>query len=440
MRTRLEASGAARIACTLLGVLSTACGGAGGTRGVAPVRPVMVPRDACASPALEGAPRDTVVVGITEPVDPRHAPAGTNDGERVVFAQFYETLVRVGCAGDVVPGAAAAWRNDSGTAWTFVLASSAMAVTVGRNPGSASARLSNIRGTGDSLRITLSGYEPNAPAWLADRRLALIGASGTASWPVATGAFGPVIRGGALFGLPANGGRPVLSFVIRPAADGRDLLDAGADLVISRSPSVIAYAEHRAEVVTIPLAWDRTYALLTRAGGAADGDSLPLAARDAMARDLVGPNARGARGPFWWDDGRGCTTSATPRSAVGRRVVYPRGDAVAQALAERVVALAAAPNPPAWAASLRGAAPLTTLAVDGPGLAHTLGNGIAAAVILRLPAMAPASNCLDELAWRRDDLLTPLVDTRALAIIRRGAVRISSDADGSIRIMRGDTQ
>lgn len=125
---------------------------------------------------------------------------------------------------------------------------------------------------------------------------------------------------------------------------------------------------------------------------------------------------------------------------MGRRVVYPSGDAVAQALAERVVALAAGPNAPSWAAPLRDAGPLTTLAVDGPGLAHTLGNGIAAAVILRLPASAPASNCLDELAWRRDDLLVPLVDTRASAILRRGAVRISSDADGSIRIMRGNTR
>lgn len=438
MRTPLDAAGAARLACTLLGVLSTACGGGRGAPMT--VRPVATRRDACASPALEGASRDTVVVGITEPVDPRHAPAGTNDGERLVFAQFYETLVRVACAGDVVPGAAAAWRSDSGTAWTFVLARGAMPVTVGRSPGSAGARLSNIRGTGDTLRITLAGYEPNVPAWLADRRLALIGASGTAPWPAATGAFGPAIRGGAFFGVPANGDRPVLAFAIRPGADARDLLDAGADLVVSRSPPAIAYAERRAELMGIPLAWDRTYALLTRAGGAEGRDSLPLAARDALARDLVGPNARGARGPFWWEDGRGCTTSATPRSAVGRRVVYPSGDAVAQALAERVVALAAGPNAPSWAAPLRDAGPLTTLAVDGPGLAHTLGNGIAAAVILRLPASAPASNCLDELAWRRDDLLVPLVDTRASAILRRGAVRISSDADGSIRIMRGNTR
>ena len=33
----------------------------------------------------------TITIGLTEPVDPRHAPLARNDAERVVFRHLYET-------------------------------------------------------------------------------------------------------------------------------------------------------------------------------------------------------------------------------------------------------------------------------------------------------------------------------------------------------------
>ena len=48
-----------------------------------------------------------------DPIDPRHAPRPTNDGERLLFRQLYETLVNVDCAGRVRPALAGSWRLDA---------------------------------------------------------------------------------------------------------------------------------------------------------------------------------------------------------------------------------------------------------------------------------------------------------------------------------------
>src|SRR5688572_25020374 len=79
---------------------------------VEPPRPVPAPAlprpdissSGCDLLAQPGEPVATV--GLGERVDPSHAPRPSNDSERLLFRQLYETLVRVDCNGEPGPGLA----------------------------------------------------------------------------------------------------------------------------------------------------------------------------------------------------------------------------------------------------------------------------------------------------------------------------------------------
>src|SRR5690348_13149674 len=60
------------------------------------------------------------MLAVTERIDPAHAPLPRNDAERLVFAQLYETLLRLDCQGRTLPGVARSWSQD-GDRWTFTL-------------------------------------------------------------------------------------------------------------------------------------------------------------------------------------------------------------------------------------------------------------------------------------------------------------------------------
>ena len=53
--------------------------------------------------------------------------------------------------------------------------------------------------------------------------------------------------------------------------------------------------------------------------------------------------------------------------------------------------------------------------------------------VVALPRLAP--NTCPVTAWPAGWTVTPLAETRPYAILRRGAVRISADADGLFRII-----
>ena len=76
--------------------------------------------DECALTSQPGEPIATV--GLTDRIDSSHAPRPSNDGERLLFRQLYETLVRADCMGRVIPGLAASWRLDGdGRTWIVTL-------------------------------------------------------------------------------------------------------------------------------------------------------------------------------------------------------------------------------------------------------------------------------------------------------------------------------
>ena len=64
---------------------------------------------ACALIAEPGEPIATVALG--DRVDPSNAPHPSNESERLLFRQLYETLVRVDCHGRAVPG----WPRPGGS-------------------------------------------------------------------------------------------------------------------------------------------------------------------------------------------------------------------------------------------------------------------------------------------------------------------------------------
>src|SRR2546428_10987864 len=64
----------------------------------------------------------TVTIGLTDAVDPRHAPLGRNDAERIEFRHLYETPVRIDCDGHAVPELFDQWTKDAaGRRWTVRL-------------------------------------------------------------------------------------------------------------------------------------------------------------------------------------------------------------------------------------------------------------------------------------------------------------------------------
>lgn len=228
-----------------------------------------------------------------------------------------------------------------------------------------------------------------------------------------------------------------------PDADLRDVLDRGLpstnaprpDVVVTRDANVLAYATSSTSYFTVALPYDRTYLLVAL-------DSTPAipsqAERDALARDAVTSDARGAAPPFAWLTDRACMAPLVPPAAPSQSVVaYAAGDPIAQQLAERVVALAGMRARPVWLpASLPPAtvAPrITSIAIDS--MRDALATGRVAAAIVSLPR-DPRSRCGTPnapLAWRG----APLVDSRAHAIVRRGSgAAFVILPDGSLRFTR----
>ena len=128
---------------------------------------------------------------------------------------------------------------------------------------------------------------------------------------------------GRLLATPAFdsvGGYPALVFRSAIGGDARDLIDGRADLIVTRDPATLAYAERLPDFVTVPLAWDRTYVLIS-----------PTPLNLTRASDAVRTEARPA------------PPCAAPTAGVtaktGRRIVYPAGDPSARDLAERLAAL-----------------------------------------------------------------------------------------------------
>jgi hypothetical protein len=218
-------------------------------------------------------------------------------------------------------------------------------------------------------------------------------------------------------------GSPMLVNFRVERADPRDALDRGADLLVTRDLELVDYASSRPDLASFPLPWSRTYLLLQPGRAELLRTQATDSTRTSLATDAVRAEARPAEPPFWWES---MTCPALPIGAAARpassRIVYLRGDFVARGLAERIVALAGAGT------SLRAAA-LSDSEFD-----VALQDGSENAYVVAVPrhSLAP---CRDSLDWPAGASVTPLVDVRSRAIVRRGSPPLWIDWLGTVRIV-----
>jgi hypothetical protein len=227
-------------------------------------------------------------------------------------------------------------------------------------------------------------------------------------------------------------------------------------VVVTSDAQTIAYAAAQSDLVSVPLSWDKVYVLI-EPGVRVDSDrdsmlalttdlakyALRVEARpaaDSVTRVLITCPAIGAEGSR-----SGIAPPPSPN-----RVVYDQDDDVARALSERLVALAAAHTfrlaalgeNPGLAQTLRAAG------LDAASFRDALAGASDAAYVLSVPR-DPVVGC-DAVGRLRLDArwlfagddsptnhVTPLVETRARAIVRRGRVGLSGDGAGSVSLLFG---
>ncbi len=426
---------------------------------------------ACGTPILERAPAPEIdpcllasggapttpaadfTLALDAPFDPVHAPIPVTHAEAFVFRQLYETLVVVDCQGDVRPGLARSWTPaGDGRVWEFELrdarfwdgdpvTAADVATAWAATPHAARAGVAPESVTvlsGRRLRVATDRPAPR-PYLFADPAFAVAARAPGDRWPVGSGPF----RAASLAGpddairLVATDGSATLTVRTISPGGGRDALDGGVDMLVTDDPAALAYARPRAELVAIPLQWDRTYVLLSPApmGSAVAVDSATF--RDELARDAVRTDARGAQPPFWWGhlSGACLTPRAAPAEsgARGNRILHLLDDATARGLAARLVALSL-PGPGVRAEAvaahelpdaLRGGAERYVLAVP-----HRVFDGCAAARTLAFHAPWLAA---DPGGTAFSGALIPLVDVRRHVITQAVPPGARVDWDGVIR-------
>jgi hypothetical protein len=423
-------------------------------------------------------------VGLGDRIDPANAPHPSNESERLLFRQLYETLVRIDCDGHVRPGLAASWRLDvNGSTWIVTLREkarfsdgtplTAADVVSGWSTGSTGELRPEVRrlvrsavAVGDqALEITLRSERGDAPLALAHTDLAITRRVSGSLWPLGTRPVRIAPEGDTaaststsvitLIQLPVDTtfldqteNLSSLRFLVAAGRDPRDLLDEGVDLLLTRDSTALAYAATLPQFVSVPLEWQRTHVLLVP-GRARTAPTLPAEAREALAHDAVRGEARGALGPFWWQSLPSCEAAysqppvQSPTST--GRIVYDRVDGAARDLAERLVGLVSASGTGA-------AAILDALIGDRPSrtfqsAAGLTGNALATARRRRNDAgyimvfdRRPLDPCremqviVDNAGWVDPETIIPLVDTRLHAVVRRGRSGVTKEWDGGLLI------
>jgi len=367
--------------------------------------------DRCLLPADSASTRDTLTVLLHGAIDTAHAPVPVNDGERLLFRQWFAAPLRLDCEGRPRPAVAEAWtRDSSGKTWTLLLAEHA-----GVSAGELASAWQSRPGAVAALRW--AGMETVTP--LHPSRLVVTFGAAQDSVPAVFADPALSIR------LPGDP-RPVLVPFPTAGSDLRDALDRGVDLVPTDDPTLLEYAGRRPELTTAALPWTRTYGLVlspTRPPLLPSSMTDSSAFRDALARDAVPVSARGAEPPYWWEDSARCgiTGSGKPPSheAPEETVVYPQDDPVGRALAERIVALTHDSR-------------IRARGLDAGELADALHAGSPRGVILALPRN-PLAPCREMAGWAGGGHLVPLVDVRATLILRRELPPLTVDWDGAVR-------
>jgi hypothetical protein len=385
-------------------------------------------------------------------VNPANAPRPTNDSERLVFRQIYETLVRVDCREHVIPGLAAAWRRSvDGRTWIVTLRPDARfpdgtPVTAQRvlslwsRDGVGGDLLPHVNRLvqsiisvdDETLAILLRSTRVDAPYALAHTDLAIAKPVSGAAWPLGTRSTQVTSDRASTTITTASGGS--IRF-LAPRGDPRDLLDESVDLLITRDRAALDYAATLPLFQSVPLAWQRTLVLLSP-GRTPMSPSLSDDARQALASDAVRGEARSAVGPFWWQDLPDCEI-APPRAQEpgwrpSSRVVYDANDAAARDLAERLVGL-----------DRRTYQRAIGLTGEPLALARRRGGDAGYVMSFDSHSLDPCRDLqvvMERTPWLDPRTIVPLVDTRVQAIFRRDRSGFAREWDGGLLLAGADDQ
>ncbi|HEV2749321.1 MAG TPA: ABC transporter substrate-binding protein [Gemmatimonadales bacterium] len=428
----------------LVALLAAACRAGAPPQAELPPVPGAAPSDtSCTLAAGATVPRDTVTLAVTAPVDPGHAPVPRNDAERLVFAQLYESLLRVDCQGRPLAGLARSWSED-GDRWTFALREDARfwdgapvtaldVVAAWRSRDSSLARAATLADDHTlSVRKRPGGSGPDILLQLfADPALAVTKPAPGGNWPIGTGRHWTT---GAEAGAPdalvvhpvARRGLPVIRVTVVAPDGARDALDGGADMLVIDDPATLEYAARLRGYTDVPLEWTRAYALLIPPGEREAVGDLRL----ESLRDAVHGDARPAEGQLWFTDlehcGLGGGREAVDANVRRRRIVYNQADRSAADIAARLVGLGVLGRGTA-AVGLPAAAFGTALRTGGDAAyvveLHARVYDACRAAALELPPWSPAGK------------VVPLLDVRSHAVLRRALPRLWSDWDGTLHFV-----
>ncbi len=187
------------------------------------------------------------------------------------------------------------------------------------------------------------------------------------------------------------------------------------DLLVTRDRALRDYGATLPNRTVVQLPWDRTYVYVTAA--AVGGDT-----RFDGLEQSVRADARRAEGTSWWRDLKGCGLGqdSVPAAVTGQhRILYTRSDPTARELAGRLAALT------------HGVA--TSRAADD--FRDALAAGKDWGYVVALPSVtADVCRSARELLPAWPAIVTPLVDTRPTAIVRRGVARWTVDQDGTVHL------
>jgi hypothetical protein len=408
----------------------------------------------------------------------------TTSAEQFAFGHAYEPLIRVSCKGEPSAGLAKSWSRMGGLGhWRFILRDDARFwngdrvtardvveswQTTGRAPDAVTARrMASLATVVDDSTLDVR-LEHMALATLGNPQLGIAKRAPGNRWPLGTGSYRlqdvstpqTVPQRSTVTLEPLVAGWPTIAVNSTTPSDGRDLVDGGADLIVTDDRSLSAYRTTRPGVASSLLDAAHTWVLVTHApltsdSGAAVDPKQTAPLRESLARDVVRGQARAASSSRWYPAERRCdplvpASQPLRGSRPSARVVYRRGEAVAQALAERVVALAgsgdaqlalvapelarmgtrataAALPPNDFDAALRTGAELAYI-VSVPRL-FILGCDEAEALVAVAPWLAAGSSATFA------GVVAPLVETRSVAVMIPGRTGFALTGDGTVTVV-----
>lgn len=386
--------------------------------------------------------------------------------DSVAGVDLYETLVRVPCdGGSIVPVLAATVERVDGT-WRITLrgdahftdgarltASSVKASWLAHEDGASRPWADSVNGSvrvvnDSTLEIRLLDRGPGAIRALANPTLAISkGEDSSGRWEIGTSRYA-VDRNasnGGVIAIPvaqaATDRLPVIRYS-RPVADPRDALDRGVGLLRVRDPLTVEYAHSLPGYTLHGLDPDRIYVMVAPSRREESGERMPA----GVLREV--DSERGSEPvpatSAWWIPNATCpSVSASEVPAAARpEIAYPTGDPKARELAERLVALARAGTLDSVIPGLeRLEGRLDAHPYAGNRFADALESGAAAAFVFpltRFPfeACTAAHGLQRRVPWSSladlDQVIVPLVETRAYAITREGIGPVEVDWDRSV--------